>query len=295
MHGAGGGIYRVALDGGRVVEAVLRGRLKLEQRTGDRVVIGDEVQLSELESGFAIEAVQPRNCEIVRRVLGRRKAKVIAANLDALVVVVAVRNPEPRSETIDRLLVIAEANRVQGVVVVNKVELPGGRKAAEPLATLYRAAGYPVHLVSAHTGEGLAGLREVLCQGSSALVGPSGSGKSSLLNALEPGIALRTGEISRAGSGRHTTVSAGLIPLRCGGLVADTPGFSDVALWGVPRERLEACFPEFLPGLGSCRFRSCRHLSEPGCSILQSLEAGTIAPSRYQSYVVLRGEASPES
>ena len=291
VHGTGGGIYRVALEGGATVEATLRGRLKLEDRTGDRVVIGDRVRLAEVGDGYAIEAVEPREREIVRRTPGRQKAKVVAANLDTLVVVVAARDPEPRPESIDRLLVIAEANGVVGVLAVNKVELPGAREAAEELAGIYRPAGYPVHLVSARSGEGLASFSDLLCRVSSALVGPSGSGKSSLLNVIEPGLALRTGELSRVRRGRHTTVSSRLIALSCGGLVADTPGFSDVGLWDVPGERLEGCFPEFEPHLGSCRFRGCRHLKEPDCAVLSAVDEGTIAPSRYQSYRALREES----
>ena len=291
VHGTGGGSYRIAIDDGPVVDATLRGRLKLEDRTGDRVVIGDRVRLAEVSGGFAIETVEPREREIVRRTPGRRTAKVVAANLDSLVVVVAARDPEPRPEGIDRLLVIAEANGVEGVLAVNKVDLPEAREVAERLALIYRAAGYPVHLVSARSGEGLDGLKALLCRGSSAMVGPSGSGKSSLLNVLEPGLALRTGELSRVQRGRHTTVSSRLIPLACGGLVADTPGFSDVGIWDIPGERLESCFPEFEPLLPACRFRGCRHLKEPGCAVLEAVAEGVVPRSRYESYRVLREES----
>ena len=131
-----------------------------------------------------------------------------------------------------------------------------------------------------------------MCRGTSAFVGPSGAGKSSLLNAVDPSLGLRIGALSRkTGTGRHTTVSSRLITLSCGGLVADTPGFGDVGLWGVLPEEVEACFPELPPLAESCRFRGCAHVSEEECGVRAALAAGEIAESRYRSYVRLREEA----
>jgi ribosome biogenesis GTPase len=285
-------VYRVALDEGPEVDAVLRGRLKLEARTGDRVIIGDRVRVEPAADAFTIEEVEPRVRQVVRRVPGGRRAKAIVANLDTLVVVMAARAPDPQPDSIDRLLAIAESDSIEAVLVLNKVDLPGARERAEQLVALYRRVGYEVHAVSAASGEGMPGLREVLCRGSSALVGPSGAGKSSLLNALEAGLELRTGEISRRGErGRHTTVSSRLIRTSCGTAVADTPGFGDVGVWGVTPEELEECFREFRPLLDQCRFRRCAHVHEPGCAVREALADGRIAPSRYQSYVTLRTEA----
>jgi ribosome biogenesis GTPase len=145
--------------------------------------------------------------------------------------------------------------------------------------------------VSAKSGEGLESLRAELCRGTSALIGPSGVGKSSLLNALDPGLALRTGTLSgKSGTGKHTTVSSRLIELACGGFVADTPGFSDVALWGIAPAELAGCFPEFARA-EPCRFRGCAHAQEPGCGVREALEDGRIHAARYRSYLKLYGEA----
>ena len=292
VYGTGGGVYRVALDDGDMVDAVLRGRVKQEARTGDRVVIGDRVRVEPAADSFAIEEVEPRVRQVVRRVPGGRGAKVVAANLDTMIVVMAARAPDPLPEAIDRLFVIAEADGLEGVLVLNKLDIEGARDTAEKLAAIYRGIGYEVLLVSARSGEGVDELRRALCRGTSALLGPSGSGKSSLLNVVEPGLALRTGELSRRGErGRHTTVSSRLIRISCGSAVADTPGFGDVGVWGVEAEELQHCFREFRPLLDGCRFRRCAHVHEPDCAVREALAEGAIAPSRYQSYLTLRAEA----
>jgi len=291
---AAGGVYEVELEGGEVVNAVLRGRLKLEQRTGDRVVVGDRVEVERHGDGsITIESVRPRASELARRAPGHggRRAKVIVANVDQLVVVFAAAQPEPRLRMLDRFLVLAEANELPAVIVVNKVDLVGEAEARARFAD-YEAAGYRVLCTSTVDGRGLEELREVLCGRTSALTGPSGVGKSSLLNALEPGLGLRTAEISAAVmKGRHTTVTAVLIPLRCGGYVADTPGLREVGLWGVPLEELDLCFPEFRPYLEECRFGgSCTHVHEPGCAVRAAVEAGELSAARYESYRALRME-----
>lgn len=287
-------MYRIALDDGRVVDASLRGRLKQQQRTGDRVVIGDRVAVDEAEDGgFTIEAVEPRVRQIVRRNAGGRRPKVVAANVDRLVAVLACSEPEPRTDVIDRLLVIAESDGLEAALVLNKADLPGAPDVVAELGGLYRSVGYQVLAVSARTGEGIAGVESLLARGTSALVGPSGAGKSSLLNAIQPDLGLRTGELSsKLKRGRHTTVSSRILPLACGGRVADTPGFGDVGLWGIEPGVLHECFPEFRAHLGRCRFQDCAHLVEPECAVRGAVEAGTIPPTRYASYTVLMEEAA---
>jgi len=296
VHGIRGGVYRVRLDSGDEVDASLRGRLKQEVRRGSRVVIGDRVEMKEGAGASAtIEGVLPRRSEIVRKGAGGRQPKVIAANVDRLVVVMAVARPQLRRFLLDRLLVVGESNHLQVALIFNKVDLVEGGEEGELKAVvrLYEEIGYRVLETSAETGVGLDALGRLLCSGTSALVGPSGVGKSTLLNALQPGLELRTGELShKEGRGRHTTVNARLIPLECGGLVADTPGFSDVGVWGADQRELEGCFPEFHPFREECRFRGCTHLHEPACGVRSALDRGVIDEGRFESYRALVQESA---
>lgn len=282
--GSEGGVYRILLDSGCETEASLRGRLKKTSRPRDRVVIGDRVEVSRSPEGSAtIEGVEPRRTEVVRKGPGGRRPKIVAANVDQLLVVAAAARPAPQRSLIDRLLVIGEANHLQPVLVLNKMDLVAG--SSLELAALYRSIGYRVLETSAATGSGIGELEDVLNGTTSALVGPSGVGKSTLLNAIQPGLALEAGELShRLGAGRHTTVSARLIPLDVGGMVADTPGFSDVGVWGVEPRELERCFPEFAGHRDACRYRGCTHLHEPGCRVRRALREGEIDPGRFESY-----------
>lgn len=291
---SGGGGYDVLLEDGTTVHAVLRGRVKRQSRVGDRVVIGDRVAVDPVESGgegisWVVETVHPRTSKIIRQGPSERHPKLIAANVDRMLAVVAARDPEPKLAQLDKLLVIAESNGLPAVVVVNKVDLPGGEEVAREIADLYRGIGYPVLEVSAETGRGMEELDRVLASGICALIGASGVGKSSLLNTIAPELDLRTGELSRkVRRGRHTTVQSRLLRLPSGGLVADTPGFGDVGVWGVPEDEVEECFPEIRALKDECRFRGCKHLAEPGCSVLEAVEAGEIAASRWKSYAELR-------
>lgn len=289
--GAEGGVYTLAFPDGRVAEATLRGRLKQAGKAGDRVVIGDQVEAHIEHDAATIEDVLPRRTTMVRRGVGRR-AKVLAANLDRVCVVVAVE-PTPHPQLIDRLLVVAEANDIPPVLVINKVDLVGGDRLVADLERRYRPAGYPVLPVSARESVGIEALHAVLCEGISALMGPSGVGKSTILNRIEPGLGLRTAELSRKiGTGRHTTVSSRLVRLSCGGAVADTPGFSDVGLWEMDPADLDACFPEMRGLRDACRFRGCAHLKEPDCAVREALSEGRIPRERYESYAALRAETA---
>jgi ribosome biogenesis GTPase len=292
VFGSEGGTYRIRLDSGEFLDASLRGRLKRQARLGDRIVIGDRVEVrTDPDGGATVEEVLPRTSAVVRRGPGGRRAKVVAANLDQLVVVAAATRPDPGQALLDRLLTVGEANDLDTVLVMNKMDLVEEGDAVDELTGLYRAVGYTVVETSVVTGLGLEELKGILASRASALVGPSGTGKSTLLNAIQPDLGLRTGELShKQGRGRHTTVSSRLIPLEGGGLVADTPGFSDVGLWGVDPRELEGCFPEFSGLREGCRFRECSHLHEPGCRVQEALGAGEIHPGRFESYRTLSQE-----
>jgi ribosome biogenesis GTPase len=294
IHGTvretGGGIYSVTLDGGEVVDASLRGRLKREARTGSRVVIGDRVTVARVGDAWTIDSVEERSTELVRRGRGRA-AKVLAANLDRVFVVVSVREPRASTQLVDRLLALVESGGMHPLLVLNKLDLDAEAE-AEALAALYRSVGYDVVQTSAESGAGIDALTELVCDGTSAFIGPSGVGKSSLLNTIAPDLDLRTGALSRkTGTGRHTTVGSRLLTLSCGGHVADTPGFGDVGLWSILPDEVSHCFPEFEGAADACRFRGCAHVKEPGCAVLEAIETGQIPQSRYESYLVLREEA----
>ncbi len=288
-----GGIYQVGLDEGSTIQASLRGRLKQEFRLGDRVVAGDRVEVERGDDGsLTIEAVHPRRTRLVRAGPGGRKPKVVAANVDRLAAVMAADHPAFRPETADRFLVLGEVCGLEPVLVINKMDLPGADALGPSLEERYRAAGYPILLASVESGRGIPEFRDLLSRGITILAGPSGVGKSSLLNAIAPGLKLRTGEVSRReGRGKHTTVSARLLELPGGGWVVDTPGFSEVEFWSLEPMDLARAFPEFRDLAHECRFRSCTHLHEPDCAVQEALEVGAVDASRFASYRQLSSSA----
>jgi ribosome biogenesis GTPase len=282
-----GGRYRVWLDG-RPTDAVLRGRMK--HRRTEHVLVGDRVRLDPHgDEAATIEEVLPRRTLLQRRSPGRaRGVRPVAANVDRVVVVGAARQPDWDPLLIDRFTAVAEANHLPVVVVINKVDLD---PAAAALGDPYRAAGYEVLMTSARLPLGLEALEQALAGRVSLFSGPTGVGKSSLLNALMPGLRLRTADVSpRSHAGRHTTVAAEMHPFRDDGFVVDTPGLRDIGLWGLEPLEVGAAFPE-LAELGACRFDNCRHLEEPGCAVRAAVEAGTVSASRYASYRRLLAEA----
>lgn len=278
-----GSIYRVATAGGEV-RAVLSGKVK---RDTPKVVVGDVVRMETGEALQAIVAVEPRRTVLERRVPEGRGNRPIAANVDQVLVVTATRDPPPIPQLIDRLLVVAEANDIAAAVVVNKTDLDPGTE----IIRRCRHAGYPVYPTSVVTGEGIAELDAALSGRASIVTGPSGVGKSSLLNTVQPGLRLRIGAVSpRVRRGRNTTVSAVMIPLEHGGFLVDTPGFSEVGLWAVDPAALDQCFADFRPFLGDCRYGDCRHRAEPGCRVREAVEQGAIAKDRWESYMTLLEE-----
>jgi ribosome biogenesis GTPase len=307
-----GGIWRVRRDDGEVVEASLRGRVK-KSNSGRRtdgslrrdtissaadtlkLAIGDRVLLEQGDSGAAaIAEILPRRSRLARRAPGGGHGeRVVAANVDQVVVVFAAANPEPHPRMLDRFLVIAEANQLTARIVINKVELVGGAAEARKRWIDYERAGYAVHYTSVKQREGLDALHDALAGQVSVLTGPSGVGKSSLLNAMFPGLDLRVGEISESvNKGRHTTVGGYLHPLPGaeGGYVADTPGLREVGMWALSPTELDQCFPELRPHLTGCRFADCRHSVEPDCAVRTAVQEGQVSKARYESFIKLRDE-----
>jgi ribosome biogenesis GTPase len=291
---AAGGIYRTLLDSGQEVEAALRGRLKLEQRTGDRVVAGDRVFVeSHTDGSHSIEAVAERKSEIARRAPGQgsRRAKVLVANVDQVAIIIAAARPEPRLRMLDRMLVLAEANDIPILILVNKVDLVDV-DAARALFADYAAAGYELFFTSVRENIGLEDVRARVRGRETVLTGPSGVGKSTILNYLHPGAQARTREVSEAiMKGQHTTVGAQLIHLPEGGFLVDTPGMREVGMWEINPEGLDVCFPDFRPFLGDCRFSTCTHVHEPGCAVKGAVARNELSNARYQSYRDLYAES----
>jgi ribosome biogenesis GTPase len=287
-----GGIWVVRTEDGATVEASLRGRLKKERHDKLKLTVGDDVVLERDEhAGWAISEILPRRSQLARRLPGEgRGERIVVANIDQVVVVFAAANPEPHVRMLDRFLVIAEGNDLEARVVINKIELVDLAETEERFDD-YRRAGYPLHFTSVKQRVGLDELHDALAGRTSVLSGPSGVGKSSLMNSMYPGLNLRVGEISESvNKGRHTTVGAILHPLPDAGYVVDTPGLREVGMWGMPSTHLDECFPEFRPYLGQCRFNDCTHLGEPGCAVVAAVDAGDVSRERYESYAKLRSE-----
>ena len=288
---------------------VLRGRLRKELtysenasarhtahrvtvREGDPVAIGDRVWLLPTgPSEGVIERIAPRvGAAMTRKDPDRgraaRRPLTSVSGLDQLVIVFAAREPAPHLRLADRFIALAEAQGAAVILCVNKAD-QGIEPWLDVRLQVYTSLGYTVLRTSASTGDGIETLRDLLAGRVSAFAGPSGVGKSSLLNALDPELALRISAISETtGKGRHTTTGAHLIPLDgpSGGWIADTAGIRALALDPTTLGNLPETFREFRPYLGACAFTDCRHLAESGCAIHAALRAGAIDPARYDSY-----------
>ena len=241
-----------------------------------------------------VEAVLPRRSALARPdVFYSHLQQVIVANVDQVLIVAAWREPAFWPELVDRYLIAAIRYNLTPIICINKIDLAGEADddPAELARTLaaYQQTGYRVLPTSARTGDGLAALREALTGRTTALAGLSGVGKSSLLSAVEPGLNLRTAEVSnRRHEGRHTTTQVTLHPLAAGGFVADTPGIREFGLSGLKGGDLPQFYPEIAAAAGSCIYADCSHTREPGCAVKAAVQAGRIAPMRYDSYRKIR-------
>ena len=282
------GFFTVETAEGLVV-CRLRGKLKQGRAVGDIAALGDNVLIELLADGSgAIENVEERKQAIVRldpRPQGMYQ-QVLLANADQAVFVFACANPNPKLRMLDRFLVITEKQKIPAVIIANKIDLVEN---AKELFHVYESIGYRIIYTSTKTRAGLDELKTQLQNKISALAGPSGVGKSSLLNEIQPGLGLAVNEISKVmNKGRHTTVTRQMFALDGGGYVADTPGWKSLALWDTEAEELDAYFPDLRDLVPQCQFSDCSHKHEPGCAVLAALKAGTVHPERYDSNLRLR-------
>lgn len=278
IHKIAANDYEVHAEG-RTYRCWFRGKLKRERKqTLKLAAVGDTVEFTPQPDGEGvIDKVLPRRSKLSRHdVWKRSREQVIVANVDALLIVQAARDPEFNDLIVDKCTVMAAANNLPCVVIAAKADL------GTPDLSAYEQAGFRCIRTSTQTGEGLDDLRGLLRDRTSVLLGPSGVGKSSLLNALEPELNLKVSDVSRHGEGRHRTSWVELLPVG-GGLAADTPGLEFFTLWGVTAENLKDCFLEFVDLAGGCRFRNCSHTTEDGCAVRDK-----VASSRLRNYHDLR-------
>ncbi len=274
------------------VRRILRTR-RIEQRTA--VVVGDRVSFAPTESKGVvtegvIEEVHPRRTVLMRS--DGRRTQLIAANVDQVLIVGSMREPWLKPHLIDRYLVAAHAGNLPAAIGLNKVDLDEDDETAI-IVERYSRLGYQTFSTSATTGAGIDELRSYLCGKITLFAGQSGVGKSSLLNAVQPGLNLRTAHVSIASEkGRHTTTTAVWYELDIGASVIDTPGIRALDVAMVPLNELEMHFVEFVDRLAHCKFHNCVHIHESGCAIKAAVEAGEIDPSRYESYMQLFLERS---
>lgn len=257
------------------------------------IATGDHVVITPLGADRGvIEDIAPRRNALSRARSELESEHVMMANLELAILVFAVREPEPRLGLLDRYLALCERAEIPALILFNKVDL-GATPEVEQAMALYAAIGYPVTQTSATTGQGLDELRQWLVGHTSLLTGPSGVGKSSLMNVILPDAGQRIGEISEAtGKGRHTTTGARLLPLPEGGWLADTAGIRELALWNVSAEALPRCFVELRPIADDCEYEDCSHADgEEGCALRAALAEGRISPSRWESFERLLDEA----
>jgi len=287
-------------ESGTVWACKVRGRLKKGPREAQTVaVVGDRVRFLVLDSdpdhpNGVIEEVMPRRNRISRlaaRRSGGRTEQVLMANLDQVVAVQSLREPSPQTGFVDRLLVAAERFGVLGVLVLNKCDLVSDSTDLDrelEKGDYFASLGYRVIRASAHSGQGVQEFQDILTDRISLLIGASGVGKSTLLNAIQPGLELRVGEVTgKTGLGRHITTRTELFPLDNGGFIADSPGIRGFDPWDIDPEQVRDYFPDFVEGSQECKFRTCLHRDEPQCGVKARVAQHVIPVWRHEAYLAL--------
>lgn len=287
-----GSWYEVLTDEGETIKCRIKGKFRtLDIKTTNPVAVGDrvKVELEPDQNTGLITVLEPRRNYIIRKSVNLSKqAQIIAANLDQAFLIVTLASPRTSLGFIDRFLVTAEAYDIPAMLIFNKLDLfsAEGLEILDQYKQIYENAGYPCFSVSATQETNLGQIRELLKDKVTLVSGHSGVGKSTLINALLPGSALKTGEISNwSDKGKHTTTFAEMFKLPFGGYLIDTPGIRELGIFDIEKQALGRLFPEIRILMESCRFHNCRHINEPGCAVLKALEQGELETSRYDSYL----------
>ena len=298
--------YDIALDGGKIIKATIRGKLRIEGlKTTNPIAAGDRVEIIKGESNgnnneddYSIKSILPRVNYIVRKSTNLSKQmQILAANVDHAYLVVTLKSPVTQIAFIDRFLVSAESFRIPTSILFNKVDLFGEEEQLllEGLTAIYDKIGYACHPISAQNEADVLFLRAAIKGKQVMISGNSGVGKTTLVNSLDPSLDLRTGEISTFHEqGKHTTTFAEMHQLQTGGYIIDTPGIRAFGVIDLEKEHYAHYFPEMRELIGACRFHNCLHLNEPHCAVKAAVEAEEISPSRYQSYLQLMLEDSSD-
>lgn len=284
-------------SGGKVYDCGLKGKLRLEGRKSTNpVAVGDVVDLELDETGEAgISGIHPRKNYIIRKSINLSKqVQILASNLDQALLLASLINPRTSLGFIDRFLVTAEAYGIPALLVFNKCDLLNEelKKIQKETIHIYQTAGYTCYEISSFDQLAVKQLIPLFTNKTTLIAGHSGVGKSTFINALQPGLALKTGEISSAhNKGKHTTTFAELHELDFGGYVIDSPGIKELGLVEMKKEELGHYFPEIRSRMQNCKFNNCLHVNEPRCAVIEAVEKGEISEERYHSYLgILNGE-----
>jgi ribosome biogenesis GTPase / thiamine phosphate phosphatase len=282
----------VETAGGKVYKCRLKGLFRIRGiKTTNPIAVGDLVKFSlvDREDAGVISEILPRHNFIVRKATKLSKVShIIAANIDQVCIIATVVFPRTSSGFIDRILVTAEAYHIPSAIVFNKTDLLDDSllQYLDDFERIYSSAGYPTLKVSAIRGDNLDGFRDLLKDKNSMIMGHSGVGKSALINAIEPGLKIRTGKLSEYHQkGLHTTTFAEMHRLSFGGYIVDTPGIKEFGLTDFNRAEIPERFPEMRKYMHLCRFNNCSHIHEPGCAVINALEKGEISLTRYENYL----------
>ncbi len=287
-----GSWYRVRTAAGEEIECKLKGKFRIKGiKTTNPVAVGDHVIFKKHtnENVGLIREICPRHNHIIRKSTKLSKqSHIIAANIDRAILVVTLKDPLTPIGFIDRFLVTSEAYHIQAALVFNKIDIYGQKelKKLKELTSIYEFAGYPCLQVSALTGQNIALVTQLIKDKVSLFSGISGVGKSALINTMEPGLNVKTGEISKYHrTGKHTTTYPEMHPLSFGGFIIDTPGIREFGLVDFKKEEIAERFPEMRRYMHSCQFNNCTHIHEPKCAVKEAVENGDIPQSRYNSYL----------